>query len=459
MKSGSLTLRKLLRSTPLRLTTGLVALFAFVSLVSLGATYFIVRDTLENAMQNDIALELASFQTAQSAQDVGRMVDARAQLADPDERLFGFIARDGQQFGNSIIAKARDEFQIVTLPDRQDAHDGPYLVRVVNAQGGLLMVAVSREQISDLGELFLNILLLSLLPTTVIALSAGMFIAQRSTRRIDTVNSVLNNLGQGDLAARISNLPGRPDDISDIAEQVDKMAKAQQSSVTALKQVSADIAHDLKTPIQRVSVLLNQAQEVGDLPKDVEDILHRASLETDSIVATFHSLLQIAQIEGGSPKGRFQDVDLGQLADNLVELYAPSAEENGRKLLLDLPDSGPHVVSGEKALLGQVFANLIENAIRHTQVGAQITVGVKRNGARIELTVADNGSGIPVAERDNVLRRLYRLEKSRTTPGNGLGLSLVAVIADLHDATLELASNSPGLLVKLVFGAAPNTEK
>ena len=383
------------------------------------------------------------------------MVQIRSDHTDPEQRVISYITSDGQHFGNGVIAQARDEFQITKLPDDDDFHDGEYLVLGERVRDGLLVVAASREQIDDLGALFLNILLMSVLPTTLIAFTIGILIARRSARRISAVNITLNNLAQGDLTARVSSLGGRSDDISAIAEQVDRMAVAHQSSVAVLKQVSADIAHDLKTPIQRVSVLLNQAGDIPNLPEDLQNILERAGKETLGIVATFQSLLQIAQIEGGSPKGRFKAVDLGRLAATFIEVYGPNAEESGHILTAELPLDGACLVSGEKVLLGQLLANLIENAMRHTPVGTKIKVAVKSNAGKVELTVADTGPGIPAEERQNVLRRLYRLEKSRTTPGNGLGLSLVAVIAELHDAELELSSNNPGLIVKLVFDTVP----
>ena len=170
----------------------------------------------------------------------------------------------------------------------------------------------------------------------------------------------------------------------------------------------------------------------------------RAAAEADGIVATFQALLQIAQIEGGSPRARFSPVDLGPLAQTMTELYEPAATETGHALTLTLRN--PATISGERTLLGQVVANLIENALRHSPPGP---VALTIDGATI--TVADRGPGIPAAERDTVLRRLYRLETSRSTPGSGLGLALVDAIVKLHGGTLTLADNAPGLRVSVAF--------
>lgn len=446
----------LLRSTPLRLAVALVVLFAAVSLLSLGASYLVIRDSFNQAMETDLQQKLAGFQAAPSASAIAQLITAEAAVTDPEQKILSYLTADGKHYGNGFIAQSEEGFRTISIADGEDIFEGPYLALSAELHGGQLTLASSRSQIEDLGELFLSILLLSLLPTTVIALAAGLIFARRSGRRIEAVGRTLEKLTAGDLSARVEKMEGRHDDLSTIAMQVDRMATAQQSSVDALRQVSADIAHDLKTPIQRVSVLLNRARDVPELPRAIERLLDEAGQETAGIVATFQSLLQIAQIEGGSPRNRFEPVDLGALVATFAEVYEPTADETGHRLLVDLPKTGSCVVSGEKGLLGQVLANLIENALRHTPKGSTITMALRATNAEVDLTVLDNGPGIPIEERENVLRRLYRLESSRTTPGNGLGLSLVAVIADLHGAKFELGSNNPGLVVRLTFASTQN---
>ena len=159
------------------------------------------------------------------------------------------------------------------------------------------------------------------------------------------------------------------------------------------------------------------------------------------IVSTFEALLRIAQIEGGGPRARFAPVDLGALATTMAELYDPAAEESGHHLRVTL--TAPATVQGDRTLLGQLIANLIENALRHSPAGGTVSLAVE--GAR--LTLADTGPGIPPEEREAVLRRLYRLDRSRSTPGSGLGLSLVEAVVKLHGGTLALQDNAPGLRV------------
>lgn len=229
------------------------------------------------------------------------------------------------------------------------------------------------------------------------------------------------------------------------------MAQAQEQSVAALQQVSADIAHDLKTPIQRIAVLMADLRDRAVDGSPEADLAERAVAESDRAVGVFHSLLQIAQIEGGSPKARFRPVDLAHVIATFADIYGPAAEDGGLKLMVDLPSGQPVLVQGDKDLLGQVVANLIENALRHTPAGSTIRLALSETGDKATLSVTDNGPGIPQAEHALVLRRLYRLERSRTTPGNGLGLALAAAVADLHDATLVLSDAAPGLAVTLTF--------
>ena len=261
----------------------------------------------------------------------------------------------------------------------------------------------------------------------------------------------MHNLRGGDLAARVSLDPAQHDDLSDIGVAVNGMAAAQEAAMAALRQVTTDIAHDLKTPIQRVAVTLDRLESRTTLSPDQRAYVEQARGETDRIAKTFDALLRIAQIEGGALRERFVPVDMQPLCAAIVDLFDAAAEDSGHRLSFSA--TGPFVVLGDRDLLGQVLANLIENGLRHVPGGGQIAVTLSRRGAQSVLQVTDNGPGIPAVERANVLRRLYRLEASRTTPGNGLGLSMVAAICDLHGAVLTLDEGKPGLIVSIAFRA------
>jgi signal transduction histidine kinase len=194
-------------------------------------------------------------------------------------------------------------------------------------------------------------------------------------------------------------------------------------------------------------VHLDDLARVADEGSQAAEFTGKAREELAGITATFQSLLQLAQVEGGQAKARFSPVDLTVLCQTIAEVFEPSAAEHGHTLTLAVPDR-PVKIDGDKALLGQMLSNLIENALRHTPQGTDVTLSLTTDAM---LTVADTGPGIPEAEREKVLQRLYRLDRSRHTPGNGLGLSLVEAVASLHGAKVTLADNTPGLRVRVAF--------
>ncbi len=437
-------------STPMRQAAGLVAVVAGVNLVTLGLAYLSLRTSVEGSMRANLAQHMAGFQVAASPQALEILVAAEADAADPAQRVFVYIAPDGRVTGNADALLSSDGVEIRRQPEGRPLSEDGYFPLIERKAGGILILAESRTPLKELGETFLALLLLSLAPTVLISLGAGAIIATRARRRVDLIEATLGRLSEGALDARIPLEPGRKDDLARIGAQVNRMAAAQEASTEALRQVSADIAHDLKTPLQRMTVLLHDLRD--SLPEDGAEaaLADRAIAEAEGAVGVFHALLQIAQIEGGGARAGFVSVDLARTAAEITELYTPSAEESGRRIGLTCPE-GPALVSGNKGLIGQALANLIENALRHTPAGTDIDITVRRIDGTLELAVADHGPGIPVEERDKVLRRLYRLERSRSTPGNGLGLALVSATAALHGADLILGDNVPGLIVTLRF--------
>ncbi|SHF94873.1 Signal transduction histidine kinase [Loktanella atrilutea] len=294
------------------------------------------------------------------------------------------------------------------------------------------------------------VLLIGLLPALLIAGLAGWGVARRARRRINAIQATLHTLAGGTLSARVIGVDGRGDDLSGIGQDVNHMAHAQETLVSSMRQISSDIAHDLKTPIQRVALVLDRVMNKTVLTDGQEELLIGALDETDRIVRTFQSLLQLAQIEGGAVRDRLQAVDLTDVARDIIDFLEVEADDRGFALTLEAAD-GETVVRGDRQLLSQMISNLVQNAITHVPGGGPIVVRVTQDRGRAVLTVSDRGPGIPASEREKVLRRLYRLEQSRTTEGNGLGLSLVAAICELHDAVLTLEDNAPGLMVRIVF--------
>ncbi len=439
------------RSMPIHLALVLVAVFTIVSLLSLGATYLVTQRSFDQTIRADLRQDMAGFRAAPGPSALSQLVEAEARVTDPARMVLSYIGPDRRHYGNAVIARDDEGYHIVTDISGDPQIEGQYMALTTSLRGGQLTIARSLAEIDALREAFLRVLGLSLIPTILIALGIGLTLARRSARHVSTIARTLDKLTGGELEARVCPAPDWPQDLATIGTRIDKMASAQESSIAAIRQVSSDIAHDLKTPIQRVAVHLSELSEHGPLDTTARDLLDKANTELDGIVATFHALLQIARIETGSPKAGFETVDLDRVCATIVELYEPAATDAGHRLHYT-PACGM-TITGDRHLLGQTLANLIENALRHTPAGTDVRVELNRIRDRIVLSVTDNGPGVPEAERELVLRRLYRMDRSRTSPGAGLGLNLVASIATLHGATVGLHDAMPGLRVELAFPA------
>lgn len=441
-------IRQLWRSMPVRLALLLVLLFSTVSLLSLAASYAVTKNSFETAIRADLEQDMAGFRAAPNFRAVALLVEAESRETDPNRVILSYITQGGQIYGNGAIARDDEGYHIVSLAKGRSEYDGDYLSLTTRLYGGQLTVARSLAQIEALRTVFLNILLISLLPTVLIALSGGLYLARRSKRHVEVIGRTLDELTTGDLSARVKLGPRWADDLVRIGNKVNQMAGAQEAQTQMLRQVSSDIAHDLKTPIQRVAVHLDDLARFVPPGSQEGALLCKAQEEVTGIASVFQSLLQIASVESGSPKAHFKPVDMNLLCQTMAEVYELAAAANDQSLVCEVPQDTV-LVLGDKNLLGQVLANLIENAMRHTPTGSKIKLRLARTGDRTVVEVSDNGPGIPAQERDKVMRRLYRLDASRHTPGNGLGLSLVEGVVKLHGGTVTLMANTPGLRVRI----------
>jgi signal transduction histidine kinase len=276
----------------------------------------------------------------------------------------------------------------------------------------------------------------------VLAALGGIFFSVRFMRRIDAIARTCQAIIAGRFNDRIP-LRGSGDELDRLATAINDMLDRISTLLDNLRQVSSDVAHDLRTPMTHLRSRLEEARQKSVSTADYAAVITHAIEDTDHLLAIFAALLRISQIESGSRLAAFSTLSLSELLEKLYEMYRPVAEDEHHLLLHDIqPDLR---IRGDAELLTQLFSNLIENAIRHTPPDTRIRISLKLSGNAAVAAVEDNGPGIPATEHDKVFRRFYRLTSSRSTPGNGLGLALVAAIANLHHAKMELADNQPGL--------------
>lgn len=288
---------------------------------------------------------------------------------------------------------------------------------------------------------------------SLVGLLGGLAVSRMILNRMDAMSAASRSIMEGDLSRRIP-IQGNGGELDGLATNLNAMLERIEMLMTGLREVSDNIAHDLKTPLNRLRNSAEDAlrdQRGGDAYREG---LERTIEKADDLIKTFNALLLIARLESGSFQESVETFDAGALVDDVAELYMPAAEEAGFALAVETVRGLR--ISANRQLVGQAIANLIDNAIKYSRgqsAGRAITVKASREGGNIGISVADRGPGIPLEDRTRVLKRFVRLEKSRTAPGTGLGLSLVAAVARLHHGSVRLEDNEPGLRVTLLLAA------
>nr|WP_246412797.1 ATP-binding protein [Methylobacterium brachythecii] len=294
---------------------------------------------------------------------------------------------------------------------------------------------------------------MALLASAVLGVALGALLSGAFLRRVDAINRTAEAIIAGDLGRRI-DVGGTKDDFDRLARTLNRMLDRISGLIENVRQVSNDIAHDLRTPLTRLQHGLQQAASRPSTEADFRKAIDRATAEIGEILDVFSGLLRIAQIEAGARRAGFRSVDLSSTLRTVAEAYAPAIEDSDRRLVCSIEDRV--FVKGDRELLTQLFSNLCENGLQHTPAGATIDVKLSATAGRAEITFTDDGPGIPPEEREKVFRRFYRVDKSRGAVGNGLGLTLVGAVAELHDAPIVLSDNAPGLRVTIVLAALPD---
>lgn len=479
-------LAAVLHSTAFRVAAGYTLLFAASVLVIFAITYTEASREMRQILRAKVDSETHSLATVYQEAGLGTLastIDGRSAANLQADQFYLLIDRDDRKLAGNLdppdaFIGWREWTRYGSLPSIAPEIADPEFKVIgygLNLGPARLIVAASANAMEETQEVLLASFAWGIVATVLIGLAGGIALSRGPIRRIDRIAEAMRQVVAGHLTERIPT-HGSQDELDRLSADINVMLDRIQDLMESLKQVSNDIAHDLRTPLSRLRQRLDQALRLAE-PRpsvtvakeqiegrdgqkeeaiDPVDAGYRRALEqaiadTDTIISAFNALLRIAQIEAGARRAKFTKVDLTAILQNVAEVYESVAEEFGHCFSCDLADAV--MVFGDHDLLTQLFANLVDNAITHMPPGGRIDLQLRLVDGAAICELRDSGPGIPAAERGNVFRRLYRLEHSRTTPGNGLGLSLVAAIGDLHGANIELGDNQPGLVVKVSFRA------
>ena len=323
------------------------------------------------------------------------------------------------------------------------------LVQSYNLPGGYRLLIGRDVQVrAQLRSLLTDALLWALLVVLAMASIGALVVRSLFRRTLASVSATATAIAAGDFAQRVQ-LSGRGDEFDQLAETINDMLDRMGRLMEGVREVSNAIAHDLRTPITRARARLEDAALHAESVTELRAAIERATADLDGIVAVFQALLRIAEIEAGSRRSAFARIDLAPLIADLAELYGAVAEERGITLSVQAPEHVP--AYGDRELIQQALANLLDNAVKFSPDGGTVRLSASVTPAGVDMVVADQGPGIPAEDRARATERFFRGEIARNTPGSGLGLALVLAVAQLHGGSLRLEAANPGLAAILAL--------
>ena len=450
---------RILRTESFRLTALFTALFLGATLILAGSVYLIVDSAFKAELLHAADLDLEAIRNGYAAEGTNEAVEVVNQrLTKPPASDFLVIERVGGKkiAGNLSFVPPRVGTQRLPAPiafhDEEEAEAHEILGRGALIAPGLYAFSGRDLYVLSVTETkALEAVAWVLLGTLLLAVGAGLILSRGFLRRMDAIVDTCRAIMAGRLTDRVP-VAGSSDELARLAMTINAMLDRIGALMETINQISSDIAHDLRTPLTRLRQNLESARSES-LPPDHLQAVDRAIVESENILSVFAALLRIGQIEAGVLRHPIGVVDLGAVVREICEIYRPAAEDSGH--ILEASGVQPAPIHGDRELLFQLFANLIENAIAHTPLGTQISIVQEMEPGASTVSISDTGPGIPGGERDKVFRRFYRLEQSRSSKGSGLGLALVKAIAQFHNATVTLKDNAPGLIVSLRFATIP----
>jgi signal transduction histidine kinase len=452
-------LAKTLRSSTLKLALLCIAIFGAVVIALLGYVYWSTASFVRSRSDEAIATDLAALQRAYAAGRRDGLIAAIAQRVGDQQfkgRIYlltdpSFVPLAGNLVAWPPVMKADGGWANFsarnTGPDAAE-HRQLRAMFATLPDGSHLLVGRDIDVLDEFATRIAIALALSAGLIFALACVAGFAVTRRTVGRIESINATSRAIMHSGLGQRIP-LRGSRDEWDELARNLNSMLDRIEMLMGEVKQVSDNVAHDLRTPLTRMRGRLEKA---ANRPRDADSdsaLIGDTLAELDNVLRMFASLTRISQIEAHDRTAAFRTVDLAETAREVVELFDAAAED--KRVWLDATGSERVLVTGDRDLLFDAVGNLVDNAIKHGREAGRVSVAVKESDGAAVVSVADDGPGIPAGECQHVFKRFYRLERSRRTPGNGLGLALVAAVARLHGARIEMLDNAPGLEVRLWF--------
>jgi signal transduction histidine kinase len=461
-------LGKLLRTTAFQLTLVYLLVFVLFAVSLLGYFALNTRRLITEQITRTVTSEVGRLREQYREAGIRGLVlfiDLRSRR--PGSNLYLVTTPTGESLAGNVGALAPGALDhpgwVEALYRRIEAPDDTEhraLVLVVELPGGFrLLVGRDLEERERIYGIIANAGRWSFALVVVLGVAGGFFVSRRVLKRIDAMTDMAHTIMAGDLAGRLP-IAGTGDELDRLAENVNAMLERIEALMGGLKEVSDNIAHDLKTPLTRLRNRCEQALRTAKSDGDYRAALESTIAESDELMRTFDALLMIARAESGHARDNMTEFDAAAIARDIGDLYEPLAEQNGLVLKVEAPLVAP--VRGNRELISQALANLIDNAIKYASPDAskihgamaEVVVKAGAEGERITLAVEDRGPGIAESERGRVVERFVRLEQARSQPGSGLGLSLASAVARLHGGELKLEDNHPGLRSVIVLPRA-----
>ncbi len=457
-------LGKLFRTTTFKLTLVYLTVFALFAAFLLGYFALNTRRLITEQITDTVNAEITGLSEQYRQGGIRRLVivvDERARR--PGSSLYLVTTFSGEALAGNVTALqpgtldtpgwAETSYRrLDEAEDKDKDHpDHHALVRVFQLPGGFrMLVGRDLDERERLYHIVLDAGRWSVAIVVILGLAGGLFVTRRVLRRVDAMTETSRSIMAGDLGERLP-VAGTGDELDRLAVNLNLMLERIEALMLGLKEVSDNIAHDLKTPLTRLRNRTEQALRTGGSEAEYRAALEGTIEESDGLIRTFNALLMIARAESGQARDGMIEFDAAEIANDIGELYEPLADEKGIVLTVDAGTPAP--VKGNRELVSQALANLVDNAFKYAEprdraaggASGEIVVKAVNEDDRVLLIVADNGPGIPEADRGRALERFVRLEQSRSQPGSGLGLSLAAAVARLHGGELTLADNAPGL--------------